>query len=125
MWAPECSESPTRVGVLLDRGLDDLLGRLVQTRVDDLEPGVTQRAGDDLRPTVVPVEPGFRDDDAVLAGHARPSLAEGRCGPRGRRRCSRAIVAEQAALQPYRGRVEDGSVDAHDRHARSAEGVVS
>ena len=54
------------VGVLLDRGLDDLLGRLVQARVDDLHAGVAQRARDDLRAAVVPVEARLRDDDADL-----------------------------------------------------------
>jgi hypothetical protein len=29
-----------RVGVLLDRGLDDLLRRLVEAGVDDLHPGI-------------------------------------------------------------------------------------
>ena len=55
---------PDQVGVLLDRGLHDLLRRLVQARVDHLVPGVAQRAGDDLRAAVVPVEPGLADDDA-------------------------------------------------------------
>jgi len=34
---------PQGVGVLLDDGLDDLLGRLVQSRVHDLETGVAER----------------------------------------------------------------------------------
>ena len=57
-----------RVGVLLDHGGDDLLGRLVQAGVDDLHPGVAKRAGDDLRATVVSVEPRLGDDDADRAG---------------------------------------------------------
>ena len=56
-----------RVGVLLDHGRGDLLGRLVQARVDDLHAGVAKRAGDDLRPAVVAVEAGLGDDDADLA----------------------------------------------------------
>ena len=54
------------VGVLLERGLGDHLGRLEQAGVDDLEAGVAQRAGDDLGPTVVPVEAGLGDHDPVL-----------------------------------------------------------
>src|SRR5690349_1204281 len=68
-----------RVGVLLDHGLRDLLGRLVQTRVDDLEPRVAEGARDDLRAPVVPVQSGLRDDDPERLGHAaqytrRPSM---------------------------------------------------
>jgi ribonuclease BN (tRNA processing enzyme) len=59
------------VGVLLNCSLDDLLGRLVQTRVNDLHPGVAEGAGDDLRPPVVPVEPRLGDDDADLPRHVR------------------------------------------------------
>src|SRR5579884_2023091 len=40
------------VDVLLDRGVHDHLGRLVQTRVDDFHPRVAERAGDDLRAAV-------------------------------------------------------------------------
>ena len=64
---------PDGVGVLLDHGLDDLLGRLVQAGVDDLHAGVAQRAGDDLRAAVVPVEAGLGDDDADLAVAVRRS----------------------------------------------------
>ena len=60
---------PDGVGVLLDRGLDDLLRRLVQTGVDDLHPGVAQRPRDDLRAAVVPVETRLRDHDSDLSGH--------------------------------------------------------
>src|SRR4051812_45117987 len=49
---------PDRIGVLLQRGLDDLLRRLVQAGVDDLHPGVPQGPGDDLRAAVVAVEAG-------------------------------------------------------------------
>ena len=57
------------VGVLLDDGGDDLLGRLVQAGVDDLEARVAQRARDDLGAPVVAVEARFADDDAVGAVH--------------------------------------------------------
>ena len=57
------------VCVLLDRGLDDLLGRLMEARVDHLHAGVTQGAGDDLGAAVVSVETGLGDDDAYLPIH--------------------------------------------------------
>src|SRR5579884_2305561 len=57
---------PDRVGVLLDHGLDNLLGRLVKPRVDHLHPRVAKRAGDDLGAAVVPVEAGLGYDDADL-----------------------------------------------------------
>jgi len=50
-----------RVRVLLDRGLDDLLRRLVETRVDDLHAGVPQGPRDDLRAAVVTVQSGLGD----------------------------------------------------------------
>ena len=53
-----------RVGVLLDGGLDDLLGRLVQAGVDDLHAGVTQGPRHDLGAAVVAVESGLGHDDA-------------------------------------------------------------
>jgi len=57
--APESSAEPQGVGVLLDDGLDDLLGRLVQSRVHDLETGVAERSRDDLGATIVPIQPGL------------------------------------------------------------------
>ncbi len=57
------------VSVLLDRGLDDLLRRLMKARVDHLHAGIAERAGDDLRAAVVPVEPRLGDDDSDLPGH--------------------------------------------------------
>src|SRR5262245_55819541 len=53
---PRVAGEPDGVRVLLDRGLRDLLGRLLQARVDDLEPRVAERARDDLGATVVPVQ---------------------------------------------------------------------
>ena len=61
------------VGVLLDRGLDDLLRRLVQAGVDDLHAGVAQRAGDDLGAAVVPVEAGLGDDHPDAFVHHAPA----------------------------------------------------
>jgi hypothetical protein len=57
-----------RVGVLLDGGLGDLLGRLVQARVDHLHTGIAQSAGDDLRSAVVTVESGLGDHDPDFSG---------------------------------------------------------
>src|SRR5438132_2716241 len=64
---------PDRVGVLLDCGGDDLLGRLVEPRVDHLEARVAQRPRDDLRPAVVAVEARLGDDHADRpVGRHRP-----------------------------------------------------
>ena len=112
-----------RVGVLLERGLDDLLGRLVQARVDDLHAGVAQRAGDDLRPAVVPVEARLGDDDADLAAvHAGQNSPEtratNRCGPPGgpaRPRCGGAgtppapVSARPRTAMPPASKPVDGS----------------
>ena len=57
------------VRVLLEGRGDDLLRGLVQTCVDDFHAGVTQRVRDHFRPTVVPVKPGFGDDDTNLVFH--------------------------------------------------------
>ena len=64
------NRDPDRVRVLLDRGLDDLLRRLVEARVDDLHAGVAQRPRDDLRSPIVPVQPGLRDHDPNRPLHA-------------------------------------------------------
>jgi hypothetical protein len=69
MWAPESSERPTPVGVLLQDRLGHLLGRLAEPRVDDLEAGVTQGSRDHLGTPVVAVEAGLGDHDAVVALH--------------------------------------------------------
>jgi hypothetical protein len=53
-----------RLGVLLDDGGHDLLGRLVQAGVDHLHAGVPQGAGDDLGAAIVTVQPGLGDHDA-------------------------------------------------------------
>ena len=74
MCAPEWQREPDRVGVLLDRGLGDLLGGLVQAGVDDLEPGVAQRPRDDLGAPVVPVEPGLGDDHTLFVRHRAESI---------------------------------------------------
>ena len=105
------AREPDRVGVLLDRGLGDLLGRLVQARVDHLEPGVAQGARDHLGPAVVPVEARLRHDDAVLPGHGPGSLAK------------RARAAPGLRLHPARRRMPH--VELHEtRYARAADGVL-
>ena len=75
---PRHHRQPDRVDrLLLSRG-GDHLGRLVQAAVDDLVAGVGQRPGHDLGATVVPVEPGLRDQDAQLAFHAGKSTSDRR-----------------------------------------------
>ncbi len=59
MWAPDSTDRPDGVGVLLEDGLGDLLGRLVQAGVDDLEAGVAQGPGDDPGPRSWPSRPGL------------------------------------------------------------------
>ena len=76
------AREPDRVGVLLDRGLGDLLGRLMQPGVDDLEARVAERAGHHLRAAVVPVEPGLRDDHSVRLGHRAASLTNAQVAAR-------------------------------------------
>ena len=71
MCAPERIERPDGVGVLLQHGLDDLLGRLVEAGVDDLHARVAERARDDLRASVMTVEAGLGHDDANLACHGQ------------------------------------------------------
>ena len=57
------------VDVLLDAGLDDLVGGLVQARVDDLETRVAQGAGDDFGAPVVAVQAGLGDYHSIGALH--------------------------------------------------------
>jgi hypothetical protein len=56
------------IDVLLDGGIRDHLGRLMEPRVDHLEPGVPQGSRDDLGPPVVPVETGLGHENADFAG---------------------------------------------------------
>ncbi len=64
MWAPESTDEPDGVGVLGERGRDDLLGGLVQTGVDDLHAGVPQGPGHHLRAAVVAVQSRLAHHDA-------------------------------------------------------------
>ena len=75
MCAPESTDRPDGVGVLLDRRLDDLLRRLVQPGVDHLHARVAQGAGDDLGAAVMTVEPGLGHDDTK--GALARALAHG------------------------------------------------
>jgi len=78
---------PHGVDVFLQRGLRDLLGRLVQARVDDLEPVIAQGSGDGLRATIVPVETRFGDNDSIGPLHECVTLgASGRPAPTDLRR---------------------------------------
>src|SRR6185312_16873484 len=54
------------VGVLLQRGADDLLRPLTEARVDDLHARITQRARDDFGAAIVAVQSWFRDDNSNL-----------------------------------------------------------
>jgi hypothetical protein len=65
---PGQRRQPDGVDVLLDGGLDDLLGCLMQPGVDDLVPGVAQRSGDHLGAAVVAVEARLGDEDASWHG---------------------------------------------------------
>ena len=60
---------PDGVDVFLQRGLGDLLGRLVQTGVDDLEAMVAQRTGDGLGAAIVTVETGLCHDNTIRPLH--------------------------------------------------------
>ncbi len=57
------------VGILLDHGLDHLLGRLVQSGVDDFEARIPEGSGYDLGAAVVPVETGLGHDHSVWSFH--------------------------------------------------------
>ena len=70
------------VRVFLDRGLGDLLGRLMQSGVDHLEAGIAKGPRHDLRAAVVAVEPGLGNDDAEpLVGHRAESNERSGCNP--------------------------------------------
>ena len=65
------------VDVLLDRRLDHLFRRAMETGVDDVHPSVPQRPRDDLDAAVVSVQPDLGDDHPNTLGwllHATSSL---------------------------------------------------
>ena len=110
------------VGVLLDRGLDDLLRRLVQAGVDDLDAGVAQRARHDLGAAVVPVEAGLGHDHADRARRTR-------CAGR-RRSCSwRSSSGAPSGPRAYAARVPASRAgtcrDARPTDGRAAQGLPS
>src|SRR5262245_51431096 len=76
---PRQDREPDDVHVLLDRRLDDLLGRPLQPGVDHLDPGVTEGVGDDLGPAIVTIEPGLGDEDL----HDTAKAGSQRAPPRG------------------------------------------
>jgi hypothetical protein len=59
------------IGILLNRRLDDLVGRLVQPRVDNLHTGIAQGARNHLGAAIMPVQTGLGYDYADRIGHAR------------------------------------------------------
>ena len=69
MCAPDSTDRPDRVGVLLQCGLRHQLGRLEQAGVHDLEARVAQGPCDHLGAAIVSVQPGLGDDDAVASQH--------------------------------------------------------
>jgi hypothetical protein len=60
------------VGVLLERGGHDHVGRLAQARVDDLEALVAQPAGEHLRAAIVAVEARLRNEHLQRSISHRP-----------------------------------------------------
>jgi hypothetical protein len=90
---------PDGVGILLDRRLCDLLGRLMKAGVDDLETRVPKGSSHHLRTTIVPVQPGFRHHDAVFLGHNTGSLANGPTDPRQRDGAAAAIDSYTRAMK--------------------------
>ncbi len=63
---PRENRHPDDVGVLLQRGADDLLGRLPEAGVDHFHARVPQRARDDLGAAIVAIESWFGDDYSDL-----------------------------------------------------------
>ncbi len=61
--------NPDGVDVLLHRGFNDGLGRLMNAEINDLHPSVAERPRDDLRSAVVPVETCFRDEYPIGMRH--------------------------------------------------------
>ena len=58
------------IGILLDHGLDDLLGGLMETGVDNLESLVTEGTGNHLCTTVMTIKAGLCNNDSVGALHS-------------------------------------------------------
>ena len=109
-----------RVGVLLDDGRDDLLGRLVQARVDDLEARVAQRPGDHLRAPVVAVEARFADDDAVGAVHGAEHRAGAPDSPRRGARGAQVASSHRAGPRGRRPRSAEARAPSMTSPARRA-----
>ena len=57
---------PNDSGILLQRSLDDLLGRLAQTCIDDLHAFIAKRTRNHFCAPVMTIEARFCDDDADL-----------------------------------------------------------
>src|SRR2546425_11528040 len=87
-----------RIGILLERGGDNLFGGLPQARIDHFHAGVAQRAGDHLGSTVVPVEPRFSDNYAYFLGHLRAGSWQLAAGSKKERRRSCPLPAARYQL---------------------------
>ncbi len=79
MWAPERIDRPIDVDILLEGGLDDHLGRLVEAGVDHLHAGVAQGPGDYLGAPVVAVQAGLGHQHADRSLHCNLLLCARRC----------------------------------------------
>ena len=89
--APGQDTQPDRVDILVDRGVDDLLGAAAKPGVDHFHPGVAQRVDDNLGAAVVTVE-------ARLGDHHANRIASISFALRGRRFLEGAeLLAQHAA----------------------------
>ena len=110
MCAPDKQREPDRVGVFLERRFGDLTRRLEQAGVDDLEAGVAQRPGDHLGATIVSVQPGLGNDDAVASQH---SLS---CRGRRERHVSQGLAARPEGSAPRQRTRRAARPQAQGRH---------
>ena len=83
MCAPGEETHPQNVDILLDRGVDNLLGGAVQAGVDDVHARVAEAAGDHFHPTIVTVESDFRQKYSNIFAHSRPPRGNARKPLRG------------------------------------------
>ena len=65
---------PDAIRILLEDGLGDLFGSLMQPGVDDLEPMVPESSGDGLGTAIMTVKARLRNDDSVGAFHEPQTL---------------------------------------------------
>jgi hypothetical protein len=75
LCAPDKQRQADRGHILLNRRFDDLLGTAADAGVYHFEAGVSQHVGDVLGTTVMTIEAGLSDEDALvrdLGRHVRP-----------------------------------------------------